>query len=131
MNAAGGKFFGRELPEELAGLFAEAEQTAEVDVAGIVWQIAVGIIRADKDAAVGDDRRAIGLTAQRCDPLDILGLGIVPLACFAVKVARSPIAWQVSFGRDVVATWRAAPLRVVSPNYARLVEHKQSEKRPC
>src|SRR5205085_10555465 len=72
MNAAGGKLLARVLPEKFPIGLVEANQHAQIDVAWITLEVAITVVGAQPDLARSDDRVAIGLAAERADPLDVL-----------------------------------------------------------
>ncbi len=89
------------LPQELAVLFVKADEASQIDGTGIAFDVAVAVVRADIDFAVGNHRIAVSFGSQWHRPADVF-------ASFNIPFDRNV------FGiRGIIARSAAAPLRPV------------------
>src|SRR5438105_11098218 len=98
------------LPEKFPIGLVQANQDAQIDVAWIPLQITVAIVRAEPDLARRNDCVAVGLAAERADPLDVLGFRRLPLARLAIEIAGSPFGHNAFGDRRIIAKRCTAPL---------------------
>src|SRR5438105_10964018 len=112
------------LPEKLSIGLVEANQYTQIDVTRITLQIAIAIVRPDNQLARRHDRIAVGLAAQCCHPLDVLGSLWLPRTRLAIEFAGRPIGDDAFGDRRVIAERSAAPLRPVARLDRRVVKRR-------
>ena len=88
MDQSRGEFLAGMLPKELAGLFIEAEQDAEVDTLRVALQVAVVVVGPDIDLAIGDHSVAVGLRPEWRRPEDVFTRLDVPFVRNAGRIRR-------------------------------------------
>src|SRR5262249_24382660 len=110
MNAASGKLLAGMLPEKPPIGLVEADQHAQSDIAWIALQVSVAVVCSQPDLARRDNRVAIGLAAERADPLNVLGARRLPVTRLAIEITRRPISNDSLGYRRVVTEGCATPL---------------------
>ena len=98
------------LPFEISRRLVKCQQTSQVNLGGVSLQVTCTVVGTDKDLFARNDRVAISLAAQVCEPLDVLGFGFVPSSRAAIKFSDMPILRQVFDIGNVVLQSRPAPL---------------------
>ena len=93
------EFGDDELPVQFAGLFVEAHEDAAIALMTRVARFAV--VRADEDAATGNDGCAVGFGAEAGDPADVL-------AGFGIELFR-----EIALGGNLIAGPCFSPLGTI------------------
>ena len=78
------------LPKEFTVGLAETNETSEIDLGRITFDVACTVVGADINLAVSDDRVAIGLAAYASDPFDVLRIVTDPFTGPTVEAAAVP-----------------------------------------